>query len=194
MRRSGGCGAAAGGRAGRKETCVRFRAAVTNLPEGPDRACEWKALWDEVSKPMLAHVTIGVVSIDAGPAARILVLARMPPTARSAPRGGERGPSVLTAGLVAYFSRRYPPVHVVGSRVSERACRPAPRSRRQPSRDESTWNLRTTAGCPCTSSAYSPSIAPITSELPAPRSNDGCTPDRSRRLKRSCAAPETPTR
>ena len=31
----------------------------------------------------------------------------MPPTARSAPRGGRRGLSVLTAGLVRYFFRRY---------------------------------------------------------------------------------------
>jgi hypothetical protein len=40
---------------------------------------------------------------------------RMPPTARSAPRGGRRGLLVLTAGPVPYF-RRYPTGSVVASR------------------------------------------------------------------------------
>ena len=41
--------------------------------------------------------------------------ARMPPTARSAPRGVRRGLLVLTAGLVQYFYRRYPTGPVVAS-------------------------------------------------------------------------------
>ena len=41
--------------------------------------------------------------------------ARMPPTARSAPRGERRGPLVLTAGLVPYFDGRYPTGLVVAS-------------------------------------------------------------------------------
>jgi hypothetical protein len=41
--------------------------------------------------------------------------ARMPPTARSAPRGVRRGLLVLTAGLVPYFYRRYTTGPVVAS-------------------------------------------------------------------------------
>jgi hypothetical protein len=40
---------------------------------------------------------------------------RMPPTALLAPRGVWRGLPVLTAGLVAYFYRRYPTGPVVAS-------------------------------------------------------------------------------
>ena len=40
---------------------------------------------------------------------------RMPPTARSAPRGVWRGLLVLTAGLVPYFYGRYPTGPVVAS-------------------------------------------------------------------------------
>ena len=43
------------------------------------------------------------VESRAGPAARILAQARMPPTARSAPRGERRGLLVLTAGPVPYL-------------------------------------------------------------------------------------------
>jgi hypothetical protein len=78
------------------------------------------AVCDEASKPAHARVAIGVVSIELALRPEFLPLARMPPTARSAPRGGERRPSVLTAGPVACFNRRYPPVQL--SRLSERAC------------------------------------------------------------------------
>jgi hypothetical protein len=68
----------------RKETSVRISGSGRQPARGRITACEWRVVWEEVSKPVLAHVTIGVVSLDAGPAARVLVLARMPPTARSA--------------------------------------------------------------------------------------------------------------
>jgi hypothetical protein len=73
-----------------------------------------RAVWDEVSKPVLAQVTIGVVSIDAGPAARILAPANATDGAIGA-MTRRAGPSVLTAGLVPYFNRRYPPVQSLGN-------------------------------------------------------------------------------
>ena len=46
---------------------------------------------------------------------------RVPPTARSAPRGGRRGLLVLTAGPVRCFYRRYPIIRWLRPYLNERA-------------------------------------------------------------------------
>ncbi len=67
-------------------------------------------------------LAIGVESVDSWPCGQdSRPEARMPPTARSAPRGVRRGSLVLTAGSVSYFYRRYPTGPVVASYLIERA-------------------------------------------------------------------------